>query len=359
MVAHAGDDSYHGFLVGSASLRGANDVRRRERADARGRGDGSRGGPLRSCQLASAPGGPPASPAHAPPPRCNLSQIRLVRFEEDADTVSCTASFVHPGEVVGMAASPDDAGLVVTTRNALPGLRSTVWRMPGVRAGEGGEGEGTRTPGGEGAASELEVIADFPGQSSRVRVVSWAPGGSASASGSGGGVLASCDGSRVQAWTLRGDRSTSAALTPTSDCALPSAGDAPVGVCGGLAWDPHHSSELACATDGSVSFWDLRSPGSAAPRCIPAAVAAGLALRSLSYNPNKPWHLATAGDDHRVKIWDLRRLGAAHAQEADEPGAAQPVKVLDGHTHWVTAVAFNPFHDQLLVSGGSDARVGA
>ena len=27
MVAHAGDDAHHGFLVGSASLRGANDVR--------------------------------------------------------------------------------------------------------------------------------------------------------------------------------------------------------------------------------------------------------------------------------------------------------------------------------------------
>ena len=54
-----------------------------------------------------------------------------------------------------------------------------------------------------------------------------------------------------------------------------------------------------------------------------------------------------------MKIWDLRRLPPAGG---DGGVGAAPMKVLDGHTHWVTAVAFNPFHDQLLISGGSDTR---
>ena len=108
----------------------------------------------------------------------------------------------------------------------------------------------------------------------------------------------------------------------------------------------------------------------------------GCCVRAVSFNSNKPWHLASGGDDHKVKLWDLRRPAA-------------PVKILDGHTHWcgaappptarscasprhrlarapspplaprrppfltrrVTAVAFNSFHDQLVLSAGTDARV--
>jgi len=115
---------------------------------------------------------------------------------------------------------------------------------------------------------------------------------------------------------------------------------------GGVAWDPHHASEVAVAVDGAVQCWDLRA--AERPRCLEhavsgAAAGAGGAVRALSYNPNRPWVLATGGDDHRVKCWDLRR-------------SAAPLKVLEGHTHWVTSLAFNPFHDQLLLSGSTDCR---
>lgn len=33
------------------------------------------------------------------------------------------------------------------------------------------------------------------------------------------------------------------------------------------------------------------------------------------------------------------------------------VKQLAGHTHWVWTVKYNPCHDQLLLSGGSDSVV--
>ena len=47
----------------------------------------------------------------------------------------------------------------------------------------------------------------------------------------------------------------------------------------------------------------------------------GCCVRAVSFNSNKPWHLASGGDDYKVKVWDLRR-------------PTTPVKILDGHTHW-------------------------
>jgi hypothetical protein len=45
----------------------------------------------------------------------------------------------------------------------------------------------------------------------------------------------------------------------------------------------------------------------------------------------------TAGDDRKVKIWDLR---------FNDP--RRPVQTLAGHSHWVWTAKYNPFHDQLI-----------
>jgi WD40 repeat protein len=52
----------------------------------------------------------------------------------------------------------------------------------------------------------------------------------------------------------------------------------------------------------------------------------------------------TCGDDRKIKIWDLRNDRA-------------PVKILAGHSHWVWSAKYNPFHDQLIASGGTDNLV--
>ena len=66
------------------------------------------------------------------------------------------------------------------------------------------------------------------------------------------------------------------------------------------------------------------------------------AARAVDYNPNKPFHIVTGGEDRLVKFWDFRKPDT-------------PLKVLLGHSHWVWTVSFNRFHDQLLLSGGTDA----
>ena len=61
----------------------------------------------------------------------------------------------------------------------------------------------------------------------------------------------------------------------------------------------------------------------------------------MDYNPNKPLTLITSGDDRKIKFWDLRNLKT-------------PIKILQGHSHWIHQAKYNPFHDQLIISGGSD-----
>ena len=46
--------------------------------------------------------------------------------------------------------------------------------------------------------------------------------------------------------------------------------------------------------------------------------------------------MITCGDDRKIKFWDARNL-------------TRPVKTLAGHSHWVWAAKFNPFHDQLVM----------
>uniref|UniRef100_A0A1I8ES35 WD_REPEATS_REGION domain-containing protein n=1 Tax=Wuchereria bancrofti TaxID=6293 RepID=A0A1I8ES35_WUCBA len=67
-------------------------------------------------------------------------------------------------------------------------------------------------------------------------------------------------------------------------------------------------------------------------------------VRNLDFNPNVEHIVATCGDDFRVTLWDIRKVD-------------MPLKVLQDHRHWVWCVKFNPFHDQLLLSAGSDARL--
>ena len=65
-------------------------------------------------------------------------------------------------------------------------------------------------------------------------------------------------------------------------------------------------------------------------------------MTDLDYNPNKPYVLATAGQDGTAKFWDLRQ-------------AKQPVLTASGgHSHWLSRVRYNPFHDQLVLTTGTD-----
>lgn len=66
-------------------------------------------------------------------------------------------------------------------------------------------------------------------------------------------------------------------------------------------------------------------------------------IRSIDFNPNSQYYLASGGDDCKAKFWDLRRT-------------YKPVLQYQNHTHWIWSIRYNPFHDQLVLSAGSDCR---
>jgi hypothetical protein len=110
LVAHAGDEERHAFLVGTANLRGPNEV-------------------------------------------------RLLRYYAEDEELSCAAVWAHEGPVTALAACPTDAALLLTSTISPSGAPSAaVWRLrdlPGD-AGPGGRHSEAAVDAGE-ATRELEV----------------------------------------------------------------------------------------------------------------------------------------------------------------------------------------------------------
>jgi len=255
LCAQTGNEDEHGFLVGTASLRGKNEVR------------------------------------------------LLKYFDGDIEVaVSCP----HEGEVTGLSAATFDAAVFLTVSHNTAGRPSArIWRLP--------EAPAMSAAGTSGADSlptgTLTAMAEVPAAAATTRILH-AQFFPTSDSAHSHDILA-VDETTFRVHTLRPDGSVTAArgAVETGDSFH----------IGGAAWDSLHVKEVAIAADSNVHCWDVASGERI--RSIVNAVPAGSCVRSVSYNANKPYMLATAGDDHRVKVWDVRR-------------ASQPVKLLDGHTHW-------------------------
>ncbi|KAI9206921.1 WD40-repeat-containing domain protein [Polychytrium aggregatum] len=106
------------------------------------------------------------------------------------------------------------------------------------------------------------------------------------------------------------------------------------------SWDPHNTNSICLGAGGTVHGWDIK----ANTQAFKIENAHDASIRDIAFNPNKAHSLATCGDDCFIRFWDLRK-------------ADVPVKQLNNHTHWIWSVAFNKFHDQLLLSSSSDSLV--
>ncbi|GFE55218.1 cytosolic tRNA-Ala synthetase [Babesia ovis] len=104
-------------------------------------------------------------------------------------------------------------------------------------------------------------------------------------------------------------------------------------------FDPHHKDLFACACGDGFELFDWRQVGE--PHLHVRSGNCHLTgVLNLDFNPNVPNELVTAGDDGKIAFWDLR-------------SAYEPIEVLEGnHKNSVHYALFNPFHDQLLLSGG-------
>jgi EARP and GARP complex-interacting protein 1 len=113
-------------------------------------------------------------------------------------------------------------------------------------------------------------------------------------------------------------------------------------------WDPHSpNGDLIAVTDGGsfVQLLDWRVDTSAPSGTVSSFQAHRLGVTDLDFNPNKPYVLATSAQDGMIKFWDLRRIH--HTRPL--------LTVRGGHSHWCWRVKYNPSHDQLVLSSGTDA----
>ncbi|KNC85204.1 hypothetical protein SARC_02582 [Sphaeroforma arctica JP610] len=103
-----------------------------------------------------------------------------------------------------------------------------------------------------------------------------------------------------------------------------------------------HSSgmEVAVVAGRSIMGFDLRS--SQTTFHIPHAH--DMRARDVDFNPNLPNYFISGGDDGALKFWDSRNT-------------TQAVRTMRCHSHWIWAVRYNHFHDQLVLTSGSDCAV--
>ncbi|GBP55939.1 EARP-interacting protein [Eumeta japonica] len=107
-------------------------------------------------------------------------------------------------------------------------------------------------------------------------------------------------------------------------------------------WNPHQGQcQFAALQDTHVKCYDTRSDSTKPVWSVDSAHSQ--LARDLDFNPNRQFQLATVGDDAALNIWDFRK-------------GKEPIFTRTDHSHWVWTVRYNTYHEQLLLTGSSDAR---
>lgn len=98
-----------------------------------------------------------------------------------------------------------------------------------------------------------------------------------------------------------------------------------------IAFNPIERFLFATASaDATVALWDSRNT----TRPLHSLFGHGAAVRCLEWNPFNAGVLASGGEDEKVCIWDLNRVGSGPSEEL--------VFVHGGHTAPISEIAWNP-----------------
>lgn len=113
-----------------------------------------------------------------------------------------------------------------------------------------------------------------------------------------------------------------------------------------LRWSSSFNSKVVAASIGSHVYGIDTRVSDSSPSAICWIIEDHRCnrIRSIDFNPNSQYYLASGGDSCQANFWDLRQTNV-------------PALHMQSHSHWIWSIRYNPFHDQLVLSGGSDARV--
>jgi len=257
------------------------------------------------------------------------NQIHDVLYDEDTNTVSKAIYKHEKGEIWEVNTAPAEKRLISTCYNEILGgntcqMKGSLWRLPENIEVSGGGNEDLA------ANHELELIAELSddasdGNQQNLKCVRWQPGEN--------DRLCTVVDSQIVLWDLN-----NGSVSVHSKISMERKNNP---IINGGQWNPHHGcNQFAAAIDTNIHIWDIRSKAC----CSSIDGAHGQMIRHMDFNPNKQYYLATCGDDCANKFWDMRNV-------------KQPIVSRVHHSHWVWNVRFNHFHDQLVLTSSSDARV--
>ena len=109
---------------------------------------------------------------------------------------------------------------------------------------------------------------------------------------------------------------------------------------GEIKTNPHESGQIFQISGKTLNIFDIRESSSSNPSL---SVDMKYRIRSFDVNPNRPDWVSVATDDRSINTFDIRE-------------SSKKSKLESAHTHWIWSLRFNPFHDRLILSSGSDNR---
>jgi EARP and GARP complex-interacting protein 1 len=308
------------------------------------------------------------------------NHLHVIRFHSELNQLGTDAILSHPtGPVQCLCSSPNDKSLVLTVAEA--SSIATLWRIPPYVMEYSGDqfrhGGGVQEDGmmmgddddedGRGSVLSMEQVSrleetttDSDSQKkNKNNIVDMIWRGAFDEEPSAMGDVLTLDQSgRLSQWDLSlGTAECTRSMSTLTDDAEQQWNVPPC-----MAWDPHNVDMTAVSSGTRVKLMDWRTANGAAgtintnqPKNVSSATSFPChryGITDLDYNPNKPNVLTTAGQDGLLKFWDLRYYNSSKQQQQ------QPLLVArGGHRHWISQVSYNPFHDQLVISAGSDSLV--
>ncbi|EJK76829.1 hypothetical protein THAOC_01388 [Thalassiosira oceanica] len=342
-----------------------------------------------------------------------VNRLHLLKYHEDSHELLLESSWAHPtGEVWAMSCHPTRPDWVVTCGGgsvfassaieegcgdenddaaassdpaaaALTQFKTTLWRIPDAGGEESGGGLGFDDE-DKSASDTLEAVVSIPhgttesasasGWEQRVSQVLWNPlllsasSGDAlydlaeTSSDDGGGNLITVGWGKdspimlwdisalsevKEVWSARGGlmvprkRSHLSALSS----ALPRK----------VSWDPHDVCNILATSGVDVVAYDMRTASSGGRLAIRSAHRHGVA--DVCHNPLLMGVVVTSGLDGIIKVWDIRGISGEVQSQKSARTNPPVLKVLrGGHTHFASNVRYNPFHDQLILSSGTEGN---
>ncbi|KAG7300725.1 hypothetical protein JYU34_015051 [Plutella xylostella] len=252
------------------------------------------------------------------------NQVHVVELEEDTGALH-TRVFKHEiGEIWHLRCSPHDVATLMTTHNSYDPVTVqctmgvSIFKLPTIEVipKDMDELSAIQSRNAEDMEHLLTIKPEKPDE--ELRCAEWHP----------------TEAGRVAVMTSAGAR------VYDGGAAVAGAGEGRRGKCGGGKWSPHApTGQLAIIQDTHIRSYDLRC---AAPAWSVEAAHKQL-VRDIDFNPNRQFQLASVGDDGALNIWDYR-------------SSKEPIFTRQDHSHWVWTVRYNTYHEQLLLTGSSDAR---